>query len=45
MDEHYGLDDFTNLLRRWTGETIDTETFNFANGIFWHIVWTGLGIF
>jgi len=38
-------DDFTNPVKTLTGETIDTETFNFANGIFWHVLWTGLGIF
>ncbi|WP_445304381.1 methane monooxygenase/ammonia monooxygenase subunit B [Nitrosovibrio sp. Nv4] len=29
-------DDFTNPVKLLTGETIDTETFNFSNGIFWH---------
>ena len=38
-------DDFTNPLTTLTGKTIDSETFNFSNGIFWHILWTGLGVF
>jgi methane/ammonia monooxygenase subunit B len=38
-------DDFTNPVKLLTGETIDTETFNFSNGIFWHILWLSLGIF
>lgn len=38
-------DDFTNPVKLLTGETIDTETFNFGNGIFWHALWMGLGIF
>ncbi len=37
-------DDFTNPIKLLTGETIDTETFNLDNGIFWHLVWGGLGI-
>lgn len=38
-------DDFTNPIKTLTGETIDTETFNFANGIFWHLLWGALGVF
>jgi methane/ammonia monooxygenase subunit B len=38
-------DDFTNPVTTLTGKTIDLETFNFSNGIFWHIVWLGLGCF
>lgn len=38
-------DDFTNPLKTLTGETIDTETFNWANGIFWHVLWGALGCF
>jgi len=38
-------DDFTNPVKLLTGETIDTETFNYSNGMFWHILWLGLGIF
>ena len=38
-------DDFTNPIKLLTGETIDTETFNYGNGMFWHALWLGLGIF
>lgn len=38
-------DDFTNPLTTLTGETIDTETFNFANGIFWHLLWGAIAVF
>jgi methane/ammonia monooxygenase subunit B len=38
-------DDFTNPVKLLTGETIDTETFNLGNGLFWHALWMGLGIF
>ena len=38
-------DDFTNPIKLLTGETIDTETFNFSNGIFWHLLWLGIGCF
>ena len=38
-------DDFTNPITTLTGKTIDLETFNFSNGVFWHIVWLGLGCF
>jgi methane/ammonia monooxygenase subunit B len=38
-------DDFTNPVKLLTGETVDSETFNFNNGLTWHIVWMGLGIF
>ncbi len=38
-------DDFTNPITTLTGKTIDLETFNFSNGIFWHLVWLGLGCF
>ncbi|ABI60299.1 methane monooxygenase/ammonia monooxygenase subunit B [Nitrosomonas eutropha] len=38
-------DDFTNPLKLLTGETIDSETFNLSNGIFWHILWMSIGIF
>jgi len=38
-------DDFTNPVTTLTGKTIDLETFNFSNGVFWHIVWLGLGCF
>ena len=31
--------DFTNPIKLLTGETIDTETFNTSNGIFWHALW------
>src|SRR5690348_18126372 len=37
-------DDFTNPVKLLTGETIDTETFNYSNGMFWHILWLALGI-
>ena len=36
-------DDFTNPIKLLTGETIDTETFNYGNGVFWHVLWLGLG--
>ena len=38
-------DDFTNPITTLTGKSIDLETFNFSNGVFWHIVWLGLGCF
>jgi methane/ammonia monooxygenase subunit B len=38
-------DDFTNPITTLTGKNIDLETFNFGNGIFWHLVWLGLGCF
>jgi methane/ammonia monooxygenase subunit B len=37
--------DFTNPLTLLTGATIDSETYNFSNGIFWHLVWGALGCF
>jgi methane/ammonia monooxygenase subunit B len=36
-------DDFTNPMKLLTGETVDLETFNFSNGLFWHALWIGLG--
>jgi methane/ammonia monooxygenase subunit B len=36
-------DDFTNPITTLTGKTIDLETFNFSNGIFWHVLWLSLG--
>jgi len=38
-------DDFTNPLKLLTGETIDSETFNHTNGLFWHVLWISLGVF
>lgn len=38
-------DDFTNPITTLTGKNIDLETFNFGNGIFWHLLWLGLGCF
>jgi methane/ammonia monooxygenase subunit B len=38
-------DDFAMPVTTLTGKTIDLETFNFANGVFWHLVWLGLGCF
>jgi len=38
-------DDFTNPITTLTGKNIDLETFNFSNGIFWHVLWLGLGCF
>ena len=38
-------DDFTNPVKLLTGETIDTETFNLSNGLFWHILWIAIGCF
>ncbi|SIO41190.1 methane monooxygenase/ammonia monooxygenase subunit B [Nitrosomonas cryotolerans] len=38
-------DDFTNPIKTLTGKTIDTETFNHGNGVFWHALWMGLGVF
>ncbi len=38
-------DDFTNPITTLTGKNIDLENFNFSNGIFWHLVWLGLGCF
>ena len=36
-------DDFTNPITTLTGKTIDLETFNFGNGLFWHALWLSLG--
>jgi len=36
-------EDFTNPLTTLTGKKIDAETFNFANGLFWHALWLTLG--
>jgi len=36
-------DDFTNPITTLTGKNIDLETFNFSNGIFWHVLWLTLG--
>jgi methane/ammonia monooxygenase subunit B len=36
--------DFTNPIKLLTGETIDTETFNLSNGIFWHALWLIIGV-
>lgn len=38
-------DDFTNPKKLLTGETVDLETFNFSNGVFWHLVWLGIACF
>ena len=38
-------DDFTNPIKLLTGETIDTETFNHANAVMWHLIWYSLGVF
>lgn len=38
-------DDFTNPITTLTGKNIDLENFNFSNGIFWHLLWLGLGCF
>ena len=38
-------EDFTNPLTTLTGKKIDAETFNFANGLFWHALWLTLGCF
>ncbi|MCK5435939.1 MAG: methane monooxygenase/ammonia monooxygenase subunit B, partial [Nitrosomonadaceae bacterium] len=38
-------DDFTNPIKLLTGETIDTETFNHANAVMWHLIWMSLGLF
>lgn len=38
-------EDFTNPIKTLTGETIDSETFNFANGIFWHLLWGSIAVF
>lgn len=37
--------DFTNPIKLLTGETIDTETFNLSNGLFWHLLWGAIGCF
>lgn len=37
--------DFKNPIKLLTGETIDSETFNHANGVMWHIIWYSLGLF
>jgi methane/ammonia monooxygenase subunit B len=37
--------DFTNPIKLLTGETIDSETFNHANAVMWHIIWMSLGCF
>jgi len=38
-------DDFTNPIKLLTGETIDSETFNHANGVIWHLIWMSLALF
>lgn len=38
-------EDFTNPITTLTGKKIDAETFNFANGLFWHALWLTLGCF
>jgi methane/ammonia monooxygenase subunit B len=38
-------DDFTNPITTLTGKNLDLETFNFSNGVFWHVVWLALGCF
>jgi len=38
-------DDFTNPIKLLTGETVDSETFNHANGVMWHVIWMSLGCF
>jgi len=35
--------DFTNPIKLLVGGTVDTETVGLAQGIFWHILWGGLG--
>lgn len=35
--------DFTNPIKTLTGKTIDTETYNWSNGIFWHVLWLSIG--
>lgn len=37
--------DFKNPLTTLTGKKIDAETFNFANGLFWHGLWMAIAIF
>ena len=37
--------DFRNPVKLLTGETIDSETFNHANGVMWHLIWYSLGCF
>ncbi len=36
--------DFTNPIKLLTGETIDSETWNHANGVTWHVIWMTLGV-
>ncbi|MDO8895553.1 methane monooxygenase/ammonia monooxygenase subunit B [Nitrosomonas sp.] len=36
-------DDFTMPITTLTGKTIDLETFNLSNGLFWHALWLSLG--
>jgi len=36
--------DFTNPVKLLTGQTIDTETFNLNNSLFWHGLWLAIAI-
>jgi len=43
MDISGNKADFTNPIKLLVGGTVDTETIGLAQGIFWHILWGGLG--
>lgn len=34
---------FTNTVKTLGGETVDMESFGFANGVSWHLLWIALG--
>ena len=36
--------DFKNPIKLLTGDTIDSETFNHANGVMWHSIWMLIGV-
>ncbi len=36
--------DFTNPVETLTGETVDLETYGFANNVKWHLIFAGLGL-
>ncbi len=35
---------FTNPMETIDGTLIDAESYGFANGVFWHLLWMGLGV-
>ena len=45
MDITGNYKDFTNPIKLLVGGTADTETVGLATGLFWHVLWGGLGFF